>query len=116
MLLQTLHVQIEMMNLNFQVTLLVKKGPTPQQDVGTPFPPHCTSGFQSFFNRDPYTNALWPCVPMQNSNNANVMQLCIKCLLATPRLTTIGLDQWSSTFFVQSPPLRELCLKVVPYL
>jgi len=58
MLLQTLHAQIEMINLNFKVTLLVKKRPTRQKGVGTPFPPHYTSGFQPFLNRDPYTNAL----------------------------------------------------------
>jgi len=34
MLLQALHVQIEMKNLNLQVTLLVQKG------VRTPFLPH----------------------------------------------------------------------------
>jgi len=34
MLLQALHVEIEMKNVNLQVTLLVQKG------VGTPFPPH----------------------------------------------------------------------------
>jgi len=34
MLLQVLHVEIEMKNINLQVTLLVQKG------AGTPFPPH----------------------------------------------------------------------------
>jgi len=41
MLLQALHVEIEMKNLNLQVTLLVHKG------VGTPFPPHCTPAGRS---------------------------------------------------------------------
>jgi len=36
MLLQALHAEIEMKNLNSQVTLLVQKG------VGTPFLPHYT--------------------------------------------------------------------------
>jgi len=36
MLLHALHVEIEMKNLNLQVTLLVQKG------VGTPFPPQYT--------------------------------------------------------------------------
>jgi len=36
MLLQALHVEIEMKNLNLQVTLLVQKG------VGRPFPSHYT--------------------------------------------------------------------------
>jgi len=36
MLLQALHVEIEMKNIDLQVTLLVHKG------VGTPFPPHYT--------------------------------------------------------------------------
>jgi len=36
MLLQALHVESEMKNLNFQVTLLVQNG------VRTPFPPHYT--------------------------------------------------------------------------
>jgi len=39
MLLQALHAAIESKNLNLQVTLLVQKG------VGTPFPPHYTSGY-----------------------------------------------------------------------
>jgi len=39
MLLQALHVEIQMKNLNLQITLLVQKG------VGTPFPPYSTPGF-----------------------------------------------------------------------
>jgi len=38
MLLQVLLVEIDMKNLNLQVTFLVQKG------VGTPFPPHYTPG------------------------------------------------------------------------
>jgi len=41
MLLQALHVEIEMRNLNLQGTLLVQK------DVGTPFPSHCTPAGRS---------------------------------------------------------------------
>ena len=37
MLLQALHAEIEMKDLDFQVTLLM-------QGVGTPFPPHCIPG------------------------------------------------------------------------
>jgi len=35
-LLQALHVEIEMTNINLKVTILVRKG------AGTPFPPHYT--------------------------------------------------------------------------
>jgi len=45
MLLQALHVEIEMENLNLQVTLLVQKG------VGTPFPPHHTPAGRSDANQ-----------------------------------------------------------------
>jgi len=41
MLLQALHVEIEMKNLNLQVTLPVQKG------VGTPFPSHYTPAGRS---------------------------------------------------------------------
>jgi len=41
MLLQALHVEIEMKDLNLQVTLLAQKG------VGTPFPPHYTPAGRS---------------------------------------------------------------------
>jgi len=46
MLLQALHVEIEMKNLNLQVTLLVQKG------VRTPFPPHYTlAGTSDAYNQ-----------------------------------------------------------------
>jgi len=45
MLLQALHVETEMKNLNYQVTLLVQKG------VGTPFPPHYTTSGKSDVNQ-----------------------------------------------------------------
>jgi len=45
MLLQALHVEIEMKNLNFQVTLVVQKR------VGTPFPPHYTPAGRSDVNQ-----------------------------------------------------------------
>jgi len=45
MLLQALHVEIEMKNLNHQVTLLVQKG------VRTPFPPHSTPAGRSDANQ-----------------------------------------------------------------
>jgi len=45
MLLQALHVEIEMKNPNLQVTLLVQKG------VGTPFPTHYTSAGRSDANQ-----------------------------------------------------------------
>jgi len=45
MLLQALHVEIEMNNLNLQVTLLVQKG------VGAPFPPHYTPAGKSDANQ-----------------------------------------------------------------
>jgi len=44
LLLQALHVEIEMKNLNLQVTLLVQKG------VGTPFQPHYTPAGRSNSN------------------------------------------------------------------
>jgi len=45
MLIQMLHVEIEMKNLNLQVTLLVQKS------VGTPFPPHYTPADRSDANQ-----------------------------------------------------------------
>jgi len=45
MLLQALHAEFEMKNLNLQVTLLAQKG------VGTPFPPHCTTAGTSDANQ-----------------------------------------------------------------
>jgi len=45
MLLQALHVEIEMKNRNLQVTLLVQNG------VGTPFPPHYTPSGRSDANQ-----------------------------------------------------------------
>jgi len=45
MLLQALHVEIEMKNPNFQATLLVQKG------VVTPFPPHYTPAGRSDANQ-----------------------------------------------------------------
>jgi len=45
MLLQALHVEIEMKNLNLRVTLLVHKG------VETPFPPHYTTAGRSDANQ-----------------------------------------------------------------
>jgi len=45
MLLQALHVEIEMKNLNLQVTLPVRKG------LGTAFPPHYTPAGMSDVNQ-----------------------------------------------------------------
>jgi len=45
MLLQALHVEIEMKNVNLQVTLLLQKG------VGTPFPLHYTPAGRSDANQ-----------------------------------------------------------------
>jgi len=45
MLLQELHVKIEIKNINLQVTLRVQKC------VGTPFPPHYTSADRSDANQ-----------------------------------------------------------------
>jgi len=45
MLLQALHVETEMKNQNFQVTLLVQKV------MGTPFPPHYTPAGRSGVNQ-----------------------------------------------------------------
>jgi len=45
MLLQVLHVEIQMKNINLQVTLPVQKG------VGTPFPPHLTPAGKSDANQ-----------------------------------------------------------------
>jgi len=41
-LLQALHVEIEMKNLNPQVTILVQKVTSPKKRAATPFPPHYT--------------------------------------------------------------------------
>jgi len=52
MLLKVLHVEIEMKNINLQVTLLMWKG------VGMPFPPHYTPAGRSDANQ--WSSLAWP--------------------------------------------------------
>ena len=88
----------------FSSNVSSEKGPKPQKGVGTPFLPHYTSGFQPFWTATHIPTHYGPATPRKT----RIKQKVHKMSTLDPRLKTIDLYQWSSTFFVQSPPLQEL--------